>query len=92
MDDNGFSAEDKSRRRMPFSWIWFASTLLICAVFAFVSVPKVLAQVQNNGIQPPGQTDNNRNRRYTEVIRYVFDFIQRHYIDEVHFQTRRGAA
>ena len=83
MNDNGNSFEDKTRRhKISLSWIWIASTLLLCAVFAFAS-PGVLAQVRDGGIQASGQADNNRNRRYTEVIRYVFDFIQRHYIDEV---------
>jgi carboxyl-terminal processing protease len=72
-----------SRRKIPLSWIWFASTLLLCAVFAFASVPGALAQVRDSA-QPAGQADSAlRNRRYTETIQQVFNFIQRHYVEEV---------
>jgi carboxyl-terminal processing protease len=83
MNDNGFPDKNiPSRRKIPFSWIWFASTLLLCAVFAFASVPSVLAQVREGGTA--GQTDSVlRNRRYTETIQQVFNFIQRHYVEEV---------
>jgi carboxyl-terminal processing protease len=84
MNDNGFPDTNiPSRRRIPFSWIWFASTLLLCVVFAFASVPSVLAQVREGGTQA-GQADSIlRNRRYTETIQQVFNFIQRHYVEEV---------
>jgi len=72
-----------SRRKIPLSWIWFASTLLLCAVFTFASVPGVLAQVRESGTQG-GQTDSVlRNRKYTETIQQVFNFIQRHYVEDV---------
>jgi carboxyl-terminal processing protease len=84
MSDNG--SPDKNmptRRKIPFSWIWFGSTLFLCAVFAFASVPSVLAQVREGGTQS-GQADSVlRNRRYTETIQQVFNFIQRHYVEEV---------
>jgi carboxyl-terminal processing protease len=85
MNDNGFPDKNMhARRRIPFSWIWFASTLLLCAVFAFASVPGVLAQVREGGTQAAGQVDSVlRNRRYTETIQQVFNFIQRHYVEEV---------
>jgi carboxyl-terminal processing protease len=72
------------RRKIPISWIWIASTILLCAVFIFASVPGVLAQTREGGIQASGQVDNTqRNRRYTAVIQQVFDFIQKHYVEEV---------
>jgi len=84
MNDNG--SPDKNmpkRRKIPFSWIWFGSTLLLCAVFVFASVPSVLAQVREGGTQS-GQADSVlRNRRYTETIQQVFNFIQRNYVEEV---------
>jgi len=86
MNDNGFPDTNiPSRRRIPFSWIWFASTLLLCAVFAFASVPSVLAQVrEGGGGTQAGQADSVlKNRRYTETIQQVFNFIQRHYVEEV---------
>jgi carboxyl-terminal processing protease len=77
MNDNGFPDTNiPSRRRIPFSWIWFASKLLLCAVFAFASVPSVLAQA--------GQTDSDqKNRRYAQTIQQVFNVIQRNYVEEV---------
>jgi carboxyl-terminal processing protease len=71
------------RRKIPFSWIWIAATLLLCAVFVFVSVPGLLAQVRDN----TGQADNaQKNRKYVEIIQQTFNFIQRHYVDEVDSQ------
>jgi len=73
-----------TRRKIPLSWIWLASTLLLCAVFTFASVPGVLAQVRESGTQSGGQTDSVvKNRRYTETIQQVFNFIQRHYVEDV---------
>jgi len=73
-----------NRRKIPISWIWFISTLLLCVVFAFASVPGALAQARD-GLSPSlGQNDNaQKNRRYTLIIQQVFDFIQRHYVEEV---------
>jgi carboxyl-terminal processing protease len=84
MSDNGSPDKNMpSRRRIPFSWIWFGSTLFLCAVFAFASVPSVLAQVREGGTQS-GQADSVlKNRRYTETIQQVFNFIQRHDVAEV---------
>jgi len=84
MVDNGSPDRDMpTRRKIPFSWIWIGSTLLLCAVFAFASVPSVLAQVREGGTQS-GQIDSVlKNRRYTETIQQVFNFIQRHYVEEV---------
>jgi carboxyl-terminal processing protease len=58
--------------------------LLLCAVFAFASVPEALAQVRESSNQAAGQSESVlRNRRYTATIQQVFDFIQRHYVEEV---------
>jgi len=84
MSDNGSPDKNMpSRRKIPFSWIWFGATLLLCVVFAFASVPSVLAQVREGGTQS-GQADSIlKNRRYMETIQQVFNFIQRHYVEEV---------
>jgi carboxyl-terminal processing protease len=84
MSDSGSSVPKIPRQKISVSWIWFFSTLLLCVVFAFASVPGALAQARD-GISPPaGQSDNaQKNRRYTLVIQQVFDFIQRHYVEEV---------
>jgi carboxyl-terminal processing protease len=72
------------QRKIPISWIWIASTILLCAVFVFASVPGLLAQTRDSGTQVSGQAENTqKNRRYTAVIQQVFDFIQRHYVEEV---------
>ena len=86
MSDTGFSPENKpARRKIPFSWIWIAATALLCAVFAFASVPGVLAQVRDGGSQSLVQTDSaaQKNRRYMDTIQQVFNFIQRNYVEEV---------
>jgi carboxyl-terminal processing protease len=62
-------------RKPPLVWLWAAATLVLCAVFALASVPQAFAQ----GGGPEGQNA----RRYTLVMQQVFDFIQRHYVDEV---------
>jgi len=84
MSDNGSPVQDTPRRKIPVSWIWFLSTVLLCVVFAFASVPGALAQARD-GLNPStGQSDNaQKNRRYTLIIQQVFDFIQRHYVEEV---------
>jgi carboxyl-terminal processing protease len=83
--ENQPSTETHSpRRKVPASWVWIASTVVLCLVFAFASVPGVLAQVRESGTQAAGQADNaQKNRRYTLIIQQVFDFIQRHYVEEV---------
>jgi len=85
MNDNGFSVENKpARRKIPVSWIWVFSTLLLCVVFAFASVPGALAQARDGWTQVSGQSDNaQKNRRYFVIIQQVFDFIQQHYVEEV---------
>jgi len=79
MDENRHS-----RRKLPLSWIWIAVTTILCVVFAFASVPGLLAQVRDGNFQAAGQADNAaRNRRYIDTIQQVFNFIQRHYVEEV---------
>jgi carboxyl-terminal processing protease len=77
-------AENK-RFKLPLSWVWIAATAALCIVFAFALVPGVLAQ-GNSGSQSSasGQGSNVQStRRYTSTIQNVFDFIQRHYVEEV---------
>jgi len=85
MNDTGFPAEDKpKRRKIPLSWVWVASLALLSAVFAFASVPGVIAQVRDSGAVAAGQAENiQRNRRYAAILQQVFDFIQRNYVEEV---------
>jgi len=86
MNDAGFPVEENKpqRRKIPFSWVWIASTALLCVVFAFASVPQTFAQTRDAGAQASGVNDNTqKNRKYTIIIQQVFDFIQRHYVEEV---------
>ena len=65
----------KTRKNgFPLSLIWIASTIIFCAVFILVSIPRVQAQSRQQD-DPSGQ--------YISIIRSVFDFIQRHYVEEV---------
>jgi carboxyl-terminal processing protease len=83
MNEPDFRSKNK---RFPLSWVWIAATAALCIVFAFALVPTVMAQGNSGGNQSaaPGQTANAPNsRRYTSTIQNVFDFIQRHYVEEV---------
>lgn len=51
--------------------LWVVSTIALCAVFAFAAAPRAEAESSDDG------------RRYALIIQNVFDFIQRHYVDEV---------
>ncbi|MDR2258493.1 MAG: S41 family peptidase [Treponema sp.] len=64
-----------------FSWLWVFSTLLLCIVFTFASAPQAWAQAKEEESTASGARQNAR--RYTAVIQQVFDFIQRHYVEEV---------
>jgi len=85
MNDTGLPAENKpKKRKIPLSWVWVASLALLSAVFAFASVPGVIAQVRDGGAVASTQAENiQRNRRYAAILQQVFDFIQRNYVEEV---------
>ncbi len=51
--------------------LWVASTIALCAVFAVAAAPRASAESADEG------------RRYALIIQNVYDFIQRHYVDEV---------
>jgi carboxyl-terminal processing protease len=53
--------------------VWLVSTITLCALFVIASAPKAAAQ---------GKNQNNATR-YASIIQNVFDFIQRHYVEEV---------
>ncbi|MDR1024378.1 MAG: S41 family peptidase [Treponema sp.] len=61
-----------SREKLPFSLLWVGSTIILCLVFIAATVPRVEAQSKDQDI-----------RRYISVMQNVFDFIQRHYVEEV---------
>jgi carboxyl-terminal processing protease len=84
MNEPGFSADNR-RSKLSFHWVWIAASAVLCIVFALALVPGAAAQ--GNSERPPsvpGQSTNTQNsRRYTSTIQNVFDFIQRHYVEEV---------
>jgi carboxyl-terminal processing protease len=60
--------------KFPFSWLWVLSTAFLCGLFISVLAPGAEAQTQDT-------------RRYTSTIQNVFDFVQRHYVEEVDPKT-----
>jgi carboxyl-terminal processing protease len=62
------------REKSPFSLLWLSSTITIGVLFILASVPMAVAQ---------GREQEQENRRYASIIQNVFDFIQRHYVEEV---------
>ncbi|MDR0623408.1 MAG: S41 family peptidase [Treponema sp.] len=66
-----------SHRKFSLPWLWVFSTLLLCVVFTFASVPRIWAQGKEQG------NAGQNTRRYISIMQNVFDFIQRHYVEEV---------
>jgi carboxyl-terminal processing protease len=61
------------RSRIPLSLIWVVSTIILSIVFAAATA---------RGVQAQTRTQNSEGQ-YTSIIRNVFDFIQRHYVEEI---------
>ncbi|MDR2536221.1 MAG: S41 family peptidase [Treponema sp.] len=70
----------KLKEKIPLSLIWVGATLILCVVFTLASVPRAEAQGRD-------QTKTQNIRQYTSVLQYVFDFIQKRYVDEVEPRT-----
>ncbi|MDR0569065.1 MAG: S41 family peptidase [Spirochaetaceae bacterium] len=66
----------KPTEKTPLPLIWVGATLFLCVIFTLASVPRAEAQGMS-------QTKNQNVRQYTAILQNVFDFIQRHYVDEV---------
>lgn len=64
------------KEKIPLSLIWVAATIVLCTIFTLASVPRAEAQGRE-------QNQTQSIRQYTSVIHSVFDFIQKHYVDEV---------
>ncbi|MDR1588444.1 MAG: S41 family peptidase [Treponema sp.] len=83
--------QSKNKLKGNSLFVWIISTLALCVVFALASVPSLVAQDLGAGgrsIESAGQNTSSQNvRRYTSIIQNVFDFIQRHYVEEVNPQT-----
>ena len=59
--------------KFPLSAVWVVSTIIFCIVFAVTLIPRAQAQSR----------PQNSSLQYISIIRNVFDFIERHYVDEV---------
>ncbi|MDR1567045.1 MAG: S41 family peptidase [Treponema sp.] len=66
-----------AKRKIPLSLVWVVSTVIFCLIFTLASVREVQAQARE---QDPGA-------QYAAIIRNVFDFIQRHFVEEVDPRT-----
>ena len=64
----------KIPRKFPISALWVVSTIFFCVIFAIALAPRAKAQIRVNDGSAP---------QYTSLIRNVFDFIQRHYVEEI---------
>lgn len=64
-------------RRFPLPVVWIASTIALCVLFVLASAPPARAE---NTAQSNAAAEG---RRYALIIQNVFDFVQRHYVDEV---------
>ncbi len=69
-------------RKKSFSWVWVAATGVLCLVFAFVPVSEIFGQGKDSGWKGI-DADSQNVRRYTSIIQNVFEFIQRHYVEQV---------
>ncbi|MDR1909842.1 MAG: S41 family peptidase [Spirochaetaceae bacterium] len=63
------------RGKVPVSFIWIAATVTLCAFFVVASAPLLRAQDRGGD-----------SRRYMSLLQNVFEFIQRHYVDEINPQ------
>ena len=76
------SVKKKPGGKFPHPWMWICATIVLCVFFAFAPVSGIFAQGRE--FISKGQTDTTQSsQRYVSLIQNVFDFIQRHYIDEV---------
>jgi len=73
MDEQNAPVKPVNSWKLPLSAVWVISTIIFCVIFAITLAPR--AQAQSRG--------QDLSLQYTSTIRNVFDFIQRHYVDEV---------
>jgi len=78
MDQKNLPSADQGSKpvktwKFPLSAVWVISTIVFCLIFAITLVPRAQAQSRTQDI----------SLQYTAILRNVFDFIQRHFVDEV---------
>jgi carboxyl-terminal processing protease len=61
-------------RKLSLPALWVVSTIIFCVIFAITLAPRAKAQSWG---------DQSASGQYSQVIRNAFDFIQRHYVEEV---------
>jgi carboxyl-terminal processing protease len=67
---------EKTRAKLPSPFLWIISTVLLSGLFILAAAP--LATAQNR---------DQDSKRYTSLLQNVFEFIQRHYVEEVDPKT-----
>ena len=60
-------------RKISLTALWVVSTIAFCAIFAITLAPRAKAQARG---------EQSSNNQYVSIFRYVFDFIQNHYVEE----------
>jgi carboxyl-terminal processing protease len=68
--------------KVSLSVVWIVSTLVLCTVFILASAHQGTAQEQDRNTGSVSAAQPN-SARYASMIRNVFDFIQRQYVEEV---------
>ena len=73
IDEQNTSIKPVKSRKISLPAVWVVSTFIFCLIFACTLAPRALAQsrIQDS----PSQ--------YSSIFRNVFEFIQRHYVEEV---------
>ncbi|MDR1301005.1 MAG: S41 family peptidase [Treponema sp.] len=66
------------QKKLPLPLLWIGATVILCGLFTLASVPRAEAQ---------GRDTNQQTWRYTSIMQNVFDFIQKHYVEDVDPQT-----
>jgi carboxyl-terminal processing protease len=66
--------DDFKKPKRSFPALWFAATLVLCAVFIFASMPRAVAQ---------GKGQEQESEKYSSIIQNIFEFIQKRYVEEV---------
>jgi carboxyl-terminal processing protease len=70
------SESETPRGKVPSSFLWIVSTVILSGLFILAAAP--LATAQNK---------DQDSKRYTSLLQNVFEFIQRHYVEEVDPKT-----
>jgi carboxyl-terminal processing protease len=70
------SESENPRSGLPSSYLWIISTVILSGLFILAAAPLATAQGRDQD-----------SRRYTSLLQNVFEFIQKHYVEEVDPKT-----